>query len=33
MARVVQEIMAGNRDVAKLLKMLDDDWDSARKGA
>ena len=32
MARVMQEIMAGNRDVDKLLKMLDDDWDSGRKG-
>lgn len=32
MARVMQEILAGNKDVEKLLKMLDDDWDSARKG-
>ncbi|MEI6810073.1 MAG: ABC transporter substrate-binding protein [bacterium] len=32
MSRVMQEIQAGNRDVDKLLKMLDDDWDSARKG-
>ena len=32
MSRVMQEILAGNRDVDKLLKMLDDDWDSARKG-
>jgi len=32
MARVMQEIVAGNRDIDKLLKMLDDDWDSARKG-
>ena len=32
MMRMMQEIMAGNRDVAALLKMLDDDWDSARKG-
>lgn len=32
MARVMQEIQAGNRDVDKLLKMLDDDWDGARKG-
>lgn len=31
-ARVMQEILAGNRDVDKLLKMMDDDWDSARKG-
>jgi len=31
MARVMQEIMAGNRNVDALLKMLDDDWDSARK--
>ena len=32
MARVMQEILAGNRDVDRLLKMLDDDWESARKG-
>ena len=32
MARVMQEILAGTRDIDKLLKMLDDDWDSARKG-
>lgn len=32
MARVMQEIMAGTRDVDKLLKMLDDEWESARKG-
>ncbi|MCP4644265.1 MAG: extracellular solute-binding protein [bacterium] len=31
MARVMQEIMAGNRDIDALLEMLDDDWDSARK--
>ncbi len=31
-ARVIQEIMAGNRDLDALLKMLDDDWDSSRKG-
>jgi ABC-type glycerol-3-phosphate transport system substrate-binding protein len=31
MARVMQEILAGNKDVDALLKMLDDDWDSARK--
>ena len=29
---VMQEILAGTRDVDKLLKMLDDDWDSALKG-
>ena len=29
-SRVVQEILAGNRDVDRLLKMLDDDWDAAR---
>lgn len=29
--RVCQEILAGNRDVDKLLKMMDDDWDLARK--
>jgi ABC-type glycerol-3-phosphate transport system substrate-binding protein len=33
MARVMQEIMAGTRDIGKLLKMLDDDWESGRKGA
>lgn len=32
MARVMQEIMAGNRNIDALLKMLDNDWDSARKG-
>ena len=32
LARVMQEILAGTRDVDKLLKMLDDDWDAARKG-
>ena len=32
MARVMQEILAGNKDIDKLLKMLDDDWDSGRKG-
>lgn len=31
-ARVMQEIMAGARDIDKLLKMLDDDWDNGRKG-
>jgi len=31
-ARVMQEIIAGQRDVDALLKMLDDDWDNARKG-
>lgn len=29
---VMQEMLAGTRDVDKLLKMLDDDWDSALKG-
>jgi len=29
---VMQEILAGTRDVDKLLKMLDDDWDSGLKG-
>ena len=28
----MQEMLAGTRDVDKLLKMLDDDWDAARKG-
>jgi hypothetical protein len=32
LARVMQEMLAGTRDVDKLLKMLDDDWDAARKG-
>jgi len=32
MARAMQEVLAGNRDIAKILKMMDDDWDSARKG-
>jgi ABC-type glycerol-3-phosphate transport system substrate-binding protein len=32
MARAMQEILAGNRNVEKILKMMDDDWDSARKG-
>ncbi len=30
--RVMQEIMAGNRDVDALLRMLDQEWDMARKG-
>lgn len=30
--RLMQEILAGNKDIDKLLKMLDDDWESARKG-
>jgi len=30
--RIMQDILAGNRDVDALLKMLDDEWDSARKG-
>jgi ABC-type glycerol-3-phosphate transport system substrate-binding protein len=29
--RVTQEILAGNSDVPKLAKMLDDDWDNSRK--
>jgi hypothetical protein len=29
---VMQEILSGRKDVDRLLKMLDDDWDSARKG-
>lgn len=33
LTRVVQEILSGNRDTDKLLKMLDDEWDSARKGS
>lgn len=32
MKAVMQEIQAGTRDLDKLLKMLDDDWDSARRG-
>ena len=32
MQRAMQEIIAGNRDVDKILKMMDDDWDSSRKG-
>jgi ABC-type glycerol-3-phosphate transport system substrate-binding protein len=32
MARAMQEILAGTRDLDKILKMMDDDWDSARKG-
>ena len=32
LARVMQEVLAGTRNVDKLLKMLDDDWDAARKG-
>ena len=32
MARVMQEILAGTKDVDALLEMLDDDWESARKG-
>jgi hypothetical protein len=31
-ARMMQEILSGNRDTGRLLKMLDEDWDSARKG-
>jgi hypothetical protein len=33
LTRVAQEILSGNRDTDKLLKMLDDEWDSARKGS
>ena len=33
LARVMQEILAGNRDIDALLTMLDEDWESARKGA
>jgi ABC-type glycerol-3-phosphate transport system substrate-binding protein len=32
LARVMQEILSGNRDVDRLLQMMDDDWASARKG-
>ena len=32
MKAVMQEVVAGTRDLDKLLKMLDDDWDSALKG-
>lgn len=32
MMRVVQEMVSGERDSAKLLGMLDADWDNARKG-
>jgi len=32
MARAMQEILAGNRDLDKILRMMDDDWDSSRKG-
>jgi len=32
MARVMQEIIAGTRDMDKLLAMLDADWDDGRKG-
>ena len=30
--RVMQEILSGNKDVDKLLQILDDEWDRARKG-
>ena len=30
---VMQEILAGNHDIDALLKMLDDDWNQARKGS
>jgi len=29
---VCQEILAGNRDMDKLLKIIDDEWDAGRKG-
>lgn len=32
MARVVQEAAAGTRDIDRLLDMLDEEWDSGRKG-
>lgn len=32
LARIMQEIQAGNRDIDALLKMLDDDWEAGRKG-
>jgi len=32
LARVMQEIVAGERDIATLLKTIDSEWDSARKG-
>lgn len=32
LAKVMQEILAGNRDVSSLLKRLDEEWDSALKG-
>ncbi len=32
LSRVMQEIVAGERNVEKLLKMIDSEWDSARKG-
>jgi hypothetical protein len=32
MSRAMQEILAGNRDLDKILRMMDDDWDSSRKG-
>jgi ABC-type glycerol-3-phosphate transport system substrate-binding protein len=31
LTRVAQEILSGNTDQQKLLQMMDDDWDSARK--
>lgn len=33
LSRVMQEMLCGTRDVGKLLKMLDDEWERARKGA
>ena len=32
MMRVMQAILTGNKDIDKLLKMLDDEWDNGRKG-
>ena len=29
---IMQEILSGRKDVDRLLKLMDDDWDSARKG-
>lgn len=31
MARIMQEILSGNKDLDQLLKMMDEDWDNARK--
>ena len=32
LARIMQELQAGNRDIDALLKMLDDNWEAGRKG-